>query len=536
MIKNIFVPEKVGSYYIFQKKIVGFDVGKTHVTATLMTLKGKAATLEKTVSIPLDAGSTNNYDERAVKAIHDASQEIGAYDEVTTALSSSLVVFKELKLPFVDQQKIKMVLDFEIEPLLPFPVADAMIDFIVTKELPHEKSSEILVAAVQKQHIAHHLSLFEQAGISPATITVDLFALYGIYRLMPSYAHLPGTVAVIDLGAHATGIAFIDNGQLRLIRSLPRGTFTQAKTLSTVLDISPNDAMAAIVRFGLEKNNDPEYMKAVTTLFKEFWQDISLTLNSFSSQTDSKQMLGHIFILGGGAEIKGVAPFVSQLLGIECQLLQAHKLLQAESLQFTTKNGISPTTVISLAAALPTPTTAEFNLCKKEFLVTGDQKTFLTQLIVAATLVGLFFIALAQQDFFQARKLRNNAEEAKNEAITQLKSSFRKIPESENDLRVVVDMAEAELRKEEKLWFAFANPDRASFLRYLLELTSRINKHELGFEIDRLVMTPNSITMDAHVKDHAALSALERDLKQSKLLKNFEPVQSPDFKMKIRLP
>jgi type IV pilus assembly protein PilM len=460
---------------------------------------------------------------------------IGHYDAIYSSLSSSLAIFKELKLPFIDEHKIRMVLEFEIEPLLPFSVHDAVIDFIVTKQLPQEKSSELLIAAVQKHHVAHHIGLFEQAGFSPNVITIDLFALYGVYRLIPTYAQFQGSTAIIDLGAQTTGIALIDNGQLRLIRALPKGVVHQAKALSHTLSMQLNDAMAALVRFGLEKNGNEEYTKAAMAIFSDFWQEIALTLNSFSAQTEQKQSINHIYILGGGAEIKGFSSFVTTLLGIECEPFQIHKLLQSNAVHFITKNGIVSTATLSICTALPTSTTARFNLRAKEFGISGDQTALTKQLIVASVLIALFFVTLAQQDFFQTRKLRNVARETQDEMIALLKQKFRKIPGTEEDLRRVVDMAEAELRKEEKLWFAFANPDRAAFLQYLLELTSRVNKQELQFTIDRLIITENSITLDAHVKDHDALIALENDLRQSKLFKHVDAQDQPDFKMKIRL-
>ena len=53
-----------------------------------------------------------------------------------------------------------MVVNFEVEPLLPFATDDAVIDFIITKQNVAEKSSELLVTAVQKQYITQHLQLF----------------------------------------------------------------------------------------------------------------------------------------------------------------------------------------------------------------------------------------------------------------------------------------------------------------------------------------------------------------------------------------
>ena len=137
--------------------------------------------------MPLEVGAGNNYNERAIAAIKLVSEKLDPYDVVYSSLSSSLAIFKELKLPFLTYDKIKMVVQYEIEPLLPFAANDAVIDFIIPKAHPQEGSSEILVAAVQNQHIVSHLQLFQAAGIDPEIIFIDLFVLYELYKKMPSY-------------------------------------------------------------------------------------------------------------------------------------------------------------------------------------------------------------------------------------------------------------------------------------------------------------------------------------------------------------
>ncbi len=99
MIKNIFLPEKIGGNYIFAKRIVGIDIGKTHISATQVYVKGTNITIEKSIDEKLDP-ELATYEERVTKALKSIHKQLDRYDEVHSALSSSLVVFKELKLPF----------------------------------------------------------------------------------------------------------------------------------------------------------------------------------------------------------------------------------------------------------------------------------------------------------------------------------------------------------------------------------------------------------------------------------------------------
>src|SRR5581483_10457297 len=105
MIKNILVPENIGSHYLFAKRVIGFDIGKVHVTATQVLYKGIKTTIEKCIALPLEV-SNATYEERVSKAIALILEQVDPYDAIYTSISSSLVIFKELKLPFLNEEKI----------------------------------------------------------------------------------------------------------------------------------------------------------------------------------------------------------------------------------------------------------------------------------------------------------------------------------------------------------------------------------------------------------------------------------------------
>ncbi len=150
-IKDIFLPEKINSYYLFSKTVVGIEINKTNIIATKTRIQGNTSTIELIIEEKISEEVSEEDFQRTTPTLTSIFSKIGNYDEIHTTLPSSVVVFKELKLPFVSREKISMVIGFEIEPLLPFSLRDAAIDFIITREIPEEKSSEILVTAVQKQ-------------------------------------------------------------------------------------------------------------------------------------------------------------------------------------------------------------------------------------------------------------------------------------------------------------------------------------------------------------------------------------------------
>lgn len=554
MIKDLFLPDQVKGYYLFAKRIIGFDIGKTHISATQVFLKGRNIVIEKYLEEKLDGGSNNNH-ERVVAAIKRIMAQVDSYDAVHTALSSSVIIFKELKLPFLDYDKINKVIRYEVEPLLPFSIHDATIDFIITKQYAEDSSSQLLVAAVQNQHIEQHIELFVSAGIMPSLITIDLFALYGFYNFIPQYAHLQGGAALIDLGMLTTRIAYIHDGQLRFIRTLNKGTSHIAKALSDALEMQSNEAMDNLIRYGLEKNNDSRYLMAINQIYATFWNDIQLTLQSFTTQA-ADQGIRNILLLGGGAEIKGVIEFVKSHVQVSCSMMHATDILYDPHISIKNKLVLPSSGIISLSTALPCPVTENFNLSPQQATRTESIKK---QLITAAVLCILLLGALVINNFLQIRSLSNMATKSAQEALDALKDrkNFQEplrdlfkpesIKKTERDagrqkkltqellLTEAAYLATDAVKKQGEMWFAFSGGYRASFLTYLLELTNIIDKDALQFSLDSLTIAEGIMTLKGRVKNSEALKVLEKEIRSSKLFKLPESAEEPVFTLKIIL-
>lgn len=529
MIKNILLPEKIGSYYLFSKRIVGIDIGKADISATVVKVAGSSFIIEQTIEIGLEPNNGNDNTERTVATLKQIMTNVGKVQEVRTALPSSVVVFKELKLPFISHEKIKLIVNFEVEPLLPFSLQDAVVDFIITKQNLEEQSSQVLVAAVQKQHIIKHLELFSLAGITSDLVTVDLFALYALYQAIPEYAQSQATIALIDLGLSATRIIYIDNGQLRLIRTLPKGMIHLAKSVGDALGITVGQAMEHMMRFGISITDWPEYGQAMTASSTAFWEDIRFTLTSFTLQGKPEHAIKKLLLLGPGAQLKGLCPFVSELITIPCEIFETQKINNIPHVQIKNNQVVPQSCIMSTAIALPLPLTEQFNLRKGELEV-SNRALLYAQCITALALIGLLFGSLIAYSYVQTSRLEKEIASSEEQAVDALKDKFKNvIPEETTELEEALQKAQEEVAAEEKTWFAFSSQSPKLFLKYLSELTSHIDKESLELVLEKITIADGVMTLKGSVKDFPALTTLQRELKQSPLFTLGEPQQDIKF-------
>lgn len=528
MIKNIFIPESIGDYHIFPKRILSFDVGRTHVHAIQVYLNGRTMRIEKFLEEKIEPGQPATIQDRTVQAIKNIISHTDKYHAVYAAINSSVVFFKEITLPFLEYEKIKMVINYEVEPLLPFSIANGVIDFIITKQNIEEKSSSILVAAVLKEQLAQYLSLFGQAGIDLQVVTVDLFALYGMYKSIPEYAQEQGDVALIDFGVHSTRIAFIKSGQLKFIRTLPKGLINIAKTVSDELKVQPAEAMEQIMRFGLEHQEDSVYNPVMTKVLTAFFGEIDFTLRSFETQT-GQEIMTKILLLGRGSEIKDICPFITTLLNKQCSLFSVISLLHDSKITVQGTNHIPRSHIICLSSVFPSKISGHFNLLNGDF-TPADKGLFNKQMIVASIFLSLILGALLGTTFWRMHILKAELKASNAQAIAALKERFKV---SGSILKSVVNDAQTQLNKQEQS-IAFMDPAKPSILAYLLELTNRIDKQATGFTIESIMIEGDKMLLKASVKDFSALKVLEKNLHESRMFE-FNPFDTTTFEHEIRL-
>lgn len=529
MIKDVFIPEKIGTKYIFSKRVLGLEITRTNIKAALVQYKGSSIIVEQLIVEPVEFNNGFNNNKKFIQALKSVLAICKQYDEVRTVLSSSVVNFKELTFPFSDNKKIEQIIPFEIEPLLPFSIDNAVFDFIIMEQDNTKKESDVIVAAVQKQYIQEHLDLFEQAGIIPQIITIDMLCLYNVYLQIPEYTNISGGCFLLNLGIVDTHIAYIHNKKLLMIRSIAQGIAVIAKTTDDQSSITIQQAIERLYKLGLEGQDSNTYDDAI----KSYWSKLSFTISSCIDQTEVTPEL--VLLCGEGATIPGMTEYMSDLLGITCKVFNTHLIARNNRLIFKGPD-ILPVPLLTLfGAVFNTPIFEDFNLRKGTFDI-SDKKTITLQLLFAILLIVSFITLLMANNFWQIRRMRSEVNASQQEALEELQRAMPSL-EDETDLEDAIDAARKELAKEKDIWSKLSDQSRSAFLRYLAELSLRINKEKTGFNLEQITMNEDGIILKARVTNTNALKELQNELRQSieqsKLFVDMTDPQTEDFTMRI---
>ncbi len=491
MIKEIFLPEKIGTHRILAQHIVGLALHDDAVRLALVYAKRHKNILEFLKEEKIEAGPAETYTDRAAQAIKKIIGTISAYNYVRICIPASIVIFKELQLQFSDPEKIRMVLDYEIETMIPFAINEAIVDFIITKT-SKDQGTQVLVAAVRSQDLQAHLSIYEKAGVDPAHITIDLFSLYGLFQQIPQYHSLPNAVALVEFSHENTRVAFIQDGQLRLTRYIQRGMASITKFISDETKLSPEEVEKKLAAAGLYGLNDEVLARSMQKHFVLLLNEVQFTLNSFSLKLNYYEGISKVLFTGYVHTIPNFMEFCSNTIQLPCEIFDCKKLFDTKHIKNKVKSPIDHWNIFTnaLGAAIPSPAQELFDLRRKQFAF-QRHSLLVKQLAMAVFIIIAMLTGIGIKGFIDLHKLSNEARMFELREINRIKTEdiFTKEQFPRNaSLATVVREAERIVRDKLDVWAPFAQ-QRMRPLDLWLELTRIINRKQFDVSIKEIVFT-----------------------------------------------
>ncbi len=121
---------------------------------------------------------------------------------IASAVESKVALVRSLSLPVKGRAQIASVLSFQAEPLLPFPVEEALLDWQLLQQ--KEEKSKISLLAVRKEHLEEHLKTLpvDPEGVTTTPAALAQFAHYSAptnkLRLLLHISSSSAIVVLVD--------------------------------------------------------------------------------------------------------------------------------------------------------------------------------------------------------------------------------------------------------------------------------------------------------------------------------------------------
>jgi type IV pilus assembly protein PilM len=215
----------------------------------------------------------------------------------------------------MSMQQIRESLPFQVQDLLPVPVADAILDFYPVSESIGENGPVInglLVAAV-KDAVLANVKAAELAGLNPVGMDLIPFALARVH-LRGNVSR--GAVALIDIGATTTNVIIAKGGTPQFMRIIPAGSEDINKALITKFQLSKHDAEQAKRVLGLNVANAAAAQRPVIEATYEAAMQLLTSLRNtlnYYANAHQQDPIGRIVLTGGGSRLIGLDRVLGEL-------------------------------------------------------------------------------------------------------------------------------------------------------------------------------------------------------------------------------
>lgn len=158
------------SFFFSHPHYIGIDLQSSSLRIAKLAKKGRGWEI-----LSLNEISTK-------EQIHLFHKQLkGAY--VVSTLNARDLLLRLCEIPLKKEKDLLATLDFHVEPLLPYPPENAIIQYQINEQVGN--SSFLSIFAVRKDRIAHHLEQLKQWDIDPEAITSKAHALVAFSKLLP---------------------------------------------------------------------------------------------------------------------------------------------------------------------------------------------------------------------------------------------------------------------------------------------------------------------------------------------------------------
>lgn len=260
---------------------VGLDYASERLKgASLVVSKGKLK-VEKLFECVY---STNEGIPQAYKTLLSNEQYL-----VSTGIKGNEVLVRPLQLPLTKNSEIETAVSFQVEPLLPYPLENALIDYLRVGR--QGQNSDLTILSIKKDHLQRHLDSLKEMDIEPeyvSCVPVSL-ALYSTLFEVSSQPYI-----VIYLDDFSQTVTLVKQGKLLTSYTITQGVQLLRDTYKN--DVGSTESPLDSFDFSsIDPAKMPFLAKAVESL------RLSLTKMIYAISKDVKDdTLGAILLAGEG--------------------------------------------------------------------------------------------------------------------------------------------------------------------------------------------------------------------------------------------
>lgn len=320
-------------------------------------------------------------------------------DRIITAMPGQYISSRIMSFSFSDPRKIEAAILSELEDAVPFNMDDMIIDHQVLGAIAGQTIT--LAVLTRKNFLRSFLEHLQRIDIDPKLVDVDSLAFYNLasYMEMP-----PGQcVGLVDVGHEKTSVCIVQDGVLRMFRSINLGGRYLTEFLAR--DLETEFAEAQRVKHRVSRvlcdedqaedltGDDRLVVERMTLAANAIVKELGRTFYAF--KTWEKAPLSRLFLSGGTSRIKNFDRYLQDQLEIPVQINRLDQTALKINPALADHMAIMPQSVaIGMRAVGSMKRHSQINLRQGEFAYVQNYESILKGATVAFKVVAVALLLL----------------------------------------------------------------------------------------------------------------------------------------------
>jgi type IV pilus assembly protein PilM len=273
----------------------------------------------------------------AIKVVHI----VGGASPRLKAWGRSVIV-RYVKFPRLTKDELRATLPTEAEPFIPFDIKDVLLGFHILGEIVEDgqKKEETVLVAAKREAVQNRVEILQAAGLKPAIIDVDSFALENVFGAVRNPKEEMMTNLYLNLGHTVTNLSIIEAGVTRVVRDIfiSGNAFTKAIMKAVQCDFAKAEELKKTHGLLLDAEEKEKALQegnrealtvsqAISGVLKDMVGEVHRSVDFYLSQGPERSV-ARIVLAGGSAKIKNLAKHLTIELKVPVEVLNPFTFLK----------------------------------------------------------------------------------------------------------------------------------------------------------------------------------------------------------------
>lgn len=314
---------------------------------------------------------------------------------VVFTMASSKIITREVDLPDLPKKKLDTLISMNAEEYFPVNLADYTLDYRIVEKVEENEEVQIRISIIAA------LTTFLEAYVNLAgALSLKIVGIDYAGNSVVNFAkHLKfeGTYMLLDIGSDSTMVTIMSGNIAKFNRNLAYGTKGINTKIQDHFGVNYEESIKISIEQSLLNHNPEEndhLSSEVSNALNHVLSGISRLVDYYTSR--NKEVIDHIYLVGGGTYVNNVAEFIGYYFNIECSIVEEFGGIYSKNEQFINEKLIFANTIGAIFSGMNLLPKTELYKKKNRSTVRVRLEIILLVLLIGAVLIYVPYVQVGE--------------------------------------------------------------------------------------------------------------------------------------------